>query len=69
MNNSNVMNNRKMFMNWNMLHKYCGGFDIKDYNKIYDGEIISSQLFEYAYKKNLNLHYSIFPFFQNLINF
>lgn len=42
-NNPNVSKNRKMFMDWDMLHKYCGGFDIKDYIKTYDGEIDSNE--------------------------
>ena len=42
-NNPNVMNNRKMFMDWDMLHKYCGGFDITDYKVVYDSKIKSKK--------------------------
>ena len=42
-NNTNVINKRKMFMDWRILEKFCGGFDIKEYNKVYDGEIESDK--------------------------
>ena len=33
-----VSDNRKMFMSWDGLNKYCGGFDIHDYKEVYVGE-------------------------------
>lgn len=36
--NPNVIANRKMFLNWRLLENCGGGFDIKDYKKVYDGE-------------------------------
>ena len=40
--NENVRKYRKMFVSWDFLEKYCGGFNIREYNKIYDGEIESA---------------------------
>lgn len=34
-----VKNSHKMFASWDILIKYEGGFDIKDYKEVYSGEI------------------------------
>ena len=40
---NNINAYHKMFEPWDMLHKYDGGFDIKDYKNVWDGEIDSDE--------------------------
>ena len=41
-NNANVQASRKMFEGWNILNKFCGGFNFDEYKEVYKGEIVSS---------------------------
>ena len=42
-NNESAKANRKFFMPWDILEECCGGFDIKEYLQVYEGDIESAQ--------------------------